>query len=113
MKSIKIIITVLVGLLITSCQSNTYGEVGVEVLNPTYVKNVAPIMDAKCVACHNGSQYPDLSNYASAKEATLNGDVICRIDTQSCGSVMPTSGKMAQNTVDVVKLWAVNGCINQ
>lgn len=113
MKNLKIVIALVFGSIIASCQSNTYSEVGEVVTNPTYVKNVAPIVNSNCISCHNGNQYPNLSNYDNVKEATLNGDVICRIDTQSCGNVMPQTGRMPQNTIDIVKLWAVNGYINQ
>ena len=113
MKSLKIILVVVYVFIVDSCQSTTYGEIGEIVTNPTYVKNVGPIMNAKCVGCHNGNQFPNLSNYDNVKEATLNGDVLCRIDTQSCGNVMPQTGRMSQNTIDIVKLWAVNGYVNQ
>ena len=114
MKSLKIIVLIIFGSLIASCQSNTYDDIGGAVVtNPTYVKNIIPIMNAKCLGCHNGNQYPNLQGYENVKEATLNGDVLCRIDDQSCGNVMPTSGRMSQATIDRIKLWATNGFVNQ
>ena len=115
MKKIKFSIIALVILSIytvVSCESNTYEEIkGSNSANPTYLTDVKPIFDSNCVSCHStGAQSPALDNYNSAKIATLNGNVVCRIDDQSCGSVMPQSGRMPQTTIDVIKLWKQQGC---
>ncbi len=114
MKNIKLLVLLSLALLFASCESKTYDEIGAKVLNPTYVANVAPIVSNKCLSCHvTGNEFPTLETYAQVKEATQNGNVICRIDTQSCGNVMPQTGRMDQGTIDLIKLWATNGYINQ
>lgn len=101
-------------IFVVSCNSTTYEELSAPPTNPTYSSNVGPVINANCVGCHsNGSQYPNLSNYAEVKDATLNGNLICRIDqTQACGRVMPQSGSMSKSTIDMILLWQQQGCIN-
>ena len=101
-------------MVIISCESNTYSELELLSENPTYVANIKPLITENCISCHaNGQQYPNLETYAEVKDACLNGNVICRIDTQSCGSVMPQSGKMPQSKINSIKLWISQGCLNQ
>jgi len=114
MKKIKIFLILISGVFISSCESNTYDQISEVNTNPTYTANVGPIIRANCSGCHSGgSQFPDLENYAQIKEATQNGDLICRIDqSQACGRVMPPSGSMTKGTIDMIKLWATNGYLN-
>ncbi|MEO8235098.1 MAG: hypothetical protein ABI549_06750 [Flavobacterium sp.] len=112
MKKLKIVLLFISTLFIVSCESNTYQEVSEVVINPTYVKDIAPVCNAECVACHSaGGQYPELDTYAAVKDAVTNGNFLCRINA-SCGSVMPPSGAMPQATIDVIKLWSTNGYLN-
>jgi hypothetical protein len=53
-----------------------------------------------------------METYSQVRAATENGDLICRIDDQSCGSVMPQSGRMPQTNIDIIKKWADNGYPN-
>lgn len=114
MKKIKIVLMLLLGVIITSCESSTYNDISVAVTNPTYTKNIEPIIKSNCTGCHSGgSQFPNLGTYAEVKQATQNGSLICRIDqTQACGSVMPPSGAMSKQTVDMIKLWQQQGFVN-
>jgi hypothetical protein len=100
------------GLILNSCESKTYEEIsGKEI--PTYTSYIAPLFSTTCTSCHSGgSQSPDLDNYADVKEATEKGNLICRIDDQSCGSVMPQSGRLPQSTIDKIKLWRDQGFVN-
>jgi hypothetical protein len=96
-----------------SCTSSTYEEISAPVTNPTYTTNVGPVIKANCSGCHSGGQSPNLTTYANVKEATQNGDLICRIDqTQACGRVMPQSGAMSKQTIAMIILWQTQGCIN-
>jgi hypothetical protein len=112
MKNIKILFLLAIATLIVSCESNTYEEVSGIIKNPTYTKNVEPIISSNCVSCHrNGNQYPDLDSYVKVKNACANGTVLCRIDG-TCGNIMPQAGKMPQTTIDMIKLWASQGYSN-
>ncbi len=98
---------------VVSCETTTYEALSAPPTNPTFTANVGPVIKANCVGCHNGSQSPNLSTYDNVKDATINGDLICRIDqTQSCGRVMPQSGPMSRNTIDMIILWQQQGCVN-
>lgn len=114
MKKVIILLVLISGMLIVSCESNTTQEIQGVVTNPTYNANVAAVFTAKCIGCHSaGAQYPDLDTYANVKDAIQNGTVICRIDDLACGGdVMPTDGKMDQNIIDMIKLWRDQGFVN-
>lgn len=114
MKKIILFSILLAGSFFTSCESNTYEEISV-VANPTFTKNVGPIIKSSCASCHSGgSQYPDLENYTQIKDAVSNGNLICRIDDPSIcsGSIMPPTGRMPQTTIDLIKLWRDQGFVN-
>jgi hypothetical protein len=99
-----------------SCTPRTYEEISETETNtiPTYTTNVGPVIQANCVGCHSaGGQFPTLQTYEQVKDATQNGDLICRIDqTQSCGNVMPRSGSMPRQTIDMIILWQKEGYKN-
>jgi len=112
MKRIKIFLLVSGVAFLTSCESNTTQELSPVISNPTYAKNVGPVISASCTSCHSGGdQFPDLENYDQVKEATDNGRLLCKING-ACGSVMPTSGKLPQATIDMIQLWATNNYPN-
>lgn len=113
MKKIKIVAMIVSTVFMVSCTSNTYQDISAPVTNPTYTKNIEPVIKANCTGCHAGSQSPNLTSYTYVKDATQNGDLICRIDqTQACGRVMPQSGAMSRSTIDMIILWQQQGCIN-
>jgi uncharacterized membrane protein len=115
MKALKIIFILMITFYVGfSCDSATYDEISGEVSNPTYTSNVKPIVVNNCLSCHSeaGAQFPTLETYVQVREATENGAVICRIDDQSCGSVMPQSGRMPQTNINTIKKWAANGYPN-
>ena len=113
MKKVSIVLMIIIsGIFFVSCESNTTQELSPIVTNPTYSQNIEPVISAKCVSCHSGgSQYPDLDSYAAVKDAGENGVMLCRIDG-SCGNIMPQSGAMPQQTIDMIKLWAQQGYAN-
>lgn len=110
MKKIKIIsILLIASYLGFSCETATYDEISGEVANPTYAVNVRPIISNNCFPCHSaaGGQNPVMETYNQVLDATKNGKVICRIDDQSCGAVMPQSGRMPQTNINTIKKWVV------
>jgi hypothetical protein len=111
MKKINVMLLVLIGcLVLVSCESATTQDLAVKVTVPTYTANIEPIFSANCVGCHsNGNQQHDFDTYTSVKENTLNGSIRCRL-TGSCGDIMPQSGPLPQASIDVINLWATNGC---
>ncbi|PXY38976.1 hypothetical protein DMB65_20170 [Flavobacterium cheongpyeongense] len=114
-KSILILLFTCAAFLV-SCTTRTYEEISEAeaATAPSYTNNVAPVIQSNCLGCHaDGGQYPTLQTYEQVKDATQNGDLICRIDqTQSCGSVMPRSGAMPRQTIDMIILWQKEGYKN-
>jgi len=101
---------------LVSCTPRTYEEISETETSdsPTYTSNIEAVIQANCVGCHSaGGRFPTLETYEQVKDATQNGDLICRIDqTQSCGSVMPRSGPMPRQTIDMIILWQKEGYKN-
>jgi hypothetical protein len=82
-----------------------YGEDVIFNISLNY-NNIKPIVQANCVACHSvGNQYPNLENFAEVKDAVMNGNLFCRIDS-SCGPIMPPQGSLPKITIDMIKSWA-------
>jgi hypothetical protein len=100
----------------TSCTPRTYEEISEtdKSTSPTYTANIEAVIQANCAGCHSeGGRFPTLETYDQVKDATQNGNLICRIDqTQSCGSVMPRSGPMPRATIDMIILWQKEGYKN-
>jgi hypothetical protein len=111
MKALKIIWLAIVGSFIVSCESHTYEDISGEVANPTYTTSIKPIIDTNCLSCHSAiaGEFPTMETYAQVREAAENGNMICRIDDQSCGLVMPQSGRMPQTKINTIKNWVSNG----
>ncbi|MEC4003910.1 hypothetical protein OX283_004525 [Flavobacterium sp. SUN052] len=108
---------VLSTLVLFSCESRTYEDISdTFVANPTYTANVKPIIENNCLSCHGANtnaQYPPMESYADVRDAAENGEMICRIDDQSCGgAIMPQTGKMPQVTIDIIKRWKQQGYAN-
>ncbi len=116
MKTLKItlIFAAVVGSFFVSCESNTYEEIAGVVEFPTYEANVKGIVADKCNSCHNPEygQEPYLQTYAMVKDACENGSLLCNIDG-TCGSIMPTSGKMPKARIDIIQNWAYQGYVEQ
>lgn len=111
-KSITIPIAI-AGAFLASCESRTYAEITEVSDNPTYVVNVKPVVDAECVECHFlGGDIPPLTNYEQVRDAAENGDMLCKING-NCGDIMPPEGKMVQQTVDMINLWAQQGYVEK
>jgi uncharacterized membrane protein len=124
MKKIILIAAIIVtlGIISVSCESNTYSEVS-KVTNPTYSKNIQPIINSKCVSCHsvNSTIRPEspFDTYQEVKTSCElpigDGGMLCLIDDQNaCGydNIMPppsNGGRMPQTTIDMIKLWASQG----
>lgn len=72
--------------ILSSCESNTYDEIGGYVDNPSFEKNIKPLFDSQCVYCHfqgnttlgAGNEY---YNYQTIRDGIEFGYTIRDIDT--------------------------------
>lgn len=117
MKNIKLIIVLMLGVaFFVSCDSRTQQDLEGIVTNPTYVKNIKPIMDSKCVNCHsqNGQgNFPDLDTYQSvvdAQNGTNSDKLLCSLLSSSCTSDrMPKSdAPLSNGAINTIKNWIDN-----
>ena len=83
--------------------------------NVTYLQNVKPIIDNKCLQCHgsvptNGAPM-SLVTYENVKDAVLNLGLIDRIiRNEGDDLLMPQGGpKLLQNQIEAINLWQSQG----
>lgn len=115
---VKLFLLVNIGIF-TSCENNS--EEDLIIAQPisnvvTYNENIKPIIDNNCVSCHaanpvNGAGI-SLNNYTNVKNALENAGLINRISA-SAGSpqIMPPSGRMPQQTIDLILKWQTDGLL--
>ena len=114
MKKTQLFLMILCIVFSASCESNTYNEISTQTVNPTYNANIKPIVTENCTSCHYGTnQFPNLETYDGVKNACLNNNLVCRIESESCGERMPQGGKLPQSDIDLIKLWVANGFIEE
>lgn len=121
MKKINLIIVLLVGVaFFISCDSRTQQELEGIVQNPTYVKNIKAVMDAKCVSCHSQSTqgyYPDLDTYDNVKIyiAVPNNNMLCSLSADACTSPRMPKGDapLSNSTITTISNWINNNCPEQ
>ena len=114
MKKTQLFLMALYGIFLVSCESNTYNEISAQTVSPTYAANVKPIVTKNCISCHYGTnQFPNLETYSGVKNACLNNNLVCRIESENCGIRMPQGGKLPQTDIDLIKLWVTNGFVEQ
>ena len=99
-----------------SCESRTYEDLQeptVIVDKVTYTANVKSIIDANCIACHaSGSGLRPLETYTQVKDATLNTDLLERIQKQNgTPGQMPKSGRMPQDKINTILQWNTDGLL--
>jgi hypothetical protein len=102
---------------ISSCTSVSEDDLLEPVVLPqqiTYTDNVKPIITANCITCHNSSPgafgpFP-LETYDQVRDEAQNEDLLVRIQLPDGDpSIMPATGKMPQNTIDIILAWANDG----
>jgi len=107
---------VFIFLIILSCASDSQSDL-VEAINidkVTYIDNVKTIIDSNCIVCHNSGPNPigpfPLETYSQVKDKAQNGQLLVRIQLPAGDpSVMPKTGKMPQQLIDVIVAWADQG----
>jgi hypothetical protein len=104
--------------ILFSCSSNSEDDLILPIENieiVKYTQNVKPIIDNNCVICH-GNSNPNaglsLTNYNQVKQAVLNNGLLNRIAKPSGDpQLMPTTGRMPQQTIDLILKWQTDGLL--
>lgn len=113
-------------ILMLSLSSCYYDDIIEEVIPPntdiSFANDIQPIFNANCVACHNGSLKPNLSEGNSYTSITVtNPEHIVPNDADGSvlyqrligiGNLMPPSGSLSNKNISLVKNWINQGAQN-
>lgn len=83
--------------------------------NASYSTGIQPLMQRYCTGCHNSTSAPggSLTDYASVREAAVNGNMIGNISHLPGYNPMPTTGVMLTTCeIAQVKKWVAAGAQN-
>ena len=99
-----------------SCASDSQSDLieSITIDKVTYLDNVKTIIDNNCIVCHNSGTNPigpfPLETYSEVRDKAQNGALLTRIQLPAGNpSVMPKTGKMPQQLIDVIVAWAEGG----
>ena len=114
MKALKLIGTLVAGLLLVSCESNTYSEIsGTATEHPTYEANIKPIITTNCIECHSvGGEKQDFPLETYDQVVAASESISCHIDGKFC-VLMPPTGRIPQSQIDTFNLWIAQGFVQQ
>jgi len=89
---------------------------GCDTVNVTYSGTIAPMLQSKCVGCHNNTSTSgniNLSNYAGVQVQALNGRLMGAVRHNAGYSPMPKGGtKIPQCEIDELNIWITDGAPN-
>ena len=91
--------------------NNTCEGCNPDTINITYTGRIKPILDSKCIGCHNTSNTSgsgvNLDNYNSAKASAINGSLFGSVNHSTGYIAMPQGGnKLPQCEIDAIRIWA-------
>lgn len=111
MKKLSKITYFLLITLIASCSSDSTEDIIDQPKDPigeiTYTSHVKSIIDSKCVGCHaNPPKNGAPSSFVNFTQVDgKSSGILKRMD----GGTMPPSGRLPQETVDIIKEWIKQG----
>lgn len=72
----------------------------------TFSADVKPIIDGRCVQCHNGNQFPDLRTYDGVKNnATI-------VKNEVASKSMPQGSSLTNAQIQTIVSWVEDGAQN-
>ena len=74
--------------------------------NTSFTNSIKPIIDAKCVSCHGGSQSPNLSTYNRVKNNANS------IKAEVTSRRMPQGGFLSNEQIELISCWIDSGALN-
>lgn len=114
MKKNPFIPSMLLALILYSCETRTYEDISAEVILPqtvSYAKDIKPVIDNNCIICHSAggiSGFYPLTDYNLVKNAADN--ILDRIQRPTGDpQKMPQGGALSQANIDLIKKWKIDG----
>lgn len=84
--------------------------------NVTYAGKIRPLLDGKCVGCHNNtlaSSDVNLSNYSGVQTVALNGRLYGAVSHTAGYFAMPQGGaQLPACEIAAIRIWIQSGAIN-
>ena len=84
--------------------------------NVTYAGTIRPLLQSKCIGCHNNnttSGNVNLSTHSGAQVEALSGKLLAVVNHQSGYTPMPQGGsQLPQCEIDELRIWAQDGAPN-
>lgn len=72
----------------------------------SFIADVRPIINANCVQCHNGSQFPDLRDYSKVSANSAN------VKSAVSNRRMPLGGSLTNAEINIIVSWIDSGALN-
>ncbi len=111
-------LTLLLVMGMIGCTSDNYDDYyadNCDTTNVTYSESVQPIMQNRCVSCHNAN-FPSggvrLDNYEQVKKHADEGDLLGSIKHLPGYEPMPQGSKLDDCTILKIEIWIDNGALN-
>jgi hypothetical protein len=87
-----------------------------DTLNVIYSGKIAPLLQAKCVGCHNNNTTSgniNLSNHAGVQQQALNGRLWGAVNHEAGYSPMPKGGaQLPSCEIAMIRIWIEDGAAN-
>ena len=99
-----LILTLLLGFLVASCISNV--EEQLEETKVSYINNVKPILEARCLSCHGaGGIFPDISSYEKVNAHAVS------VKEEVASGRMPKGGPLTAAQIKSIVDWVDEGAL--
>lgn len=103
----KYIITILVIFTFISCEYNVEETQEINCsTDVSFINTIKPIIDTKCLECHNGNQFPDLRTYQGI---STNAE---RVKNETFARRMPLGGTLTTEEIEAIFCWVESGALN-
>ena len=100
---------------ILGCSNNSEDDLTIPLTSniTKYSRDIKPIIDNNCVACHGSTTQMPLVTYNQVKLSVQNNGLLDRISrAQGASGMMPYQGtRLPQTTIDLIIDWNTDGLL--
>ena len=91
-----------------SCERNVEQDGEGDLCDPdiSFVQDVEPIINGRCLECHSGTQFPDLRTFSGITDNALI------IRQQVVSGAMPIGSTLPEEQIDLISCWIDNGALD-